>query len=79
VWEERVSEFQPIDTSPRDGKPFLGYLGGLKVPYFVCWWSTKIKDGQPYICILGIGELWDHKLFPTHWMPLPAPPLASDQ
>jgi hypothetical protein len=64
----------PIETSPRDGTPFLGYLAKLNVPYFVCWWSTSIKTGKPYICILGIGELYDITLFPTHWRPLPPPP-----
>ena len=70
--------WQPIDTSPRDGKPFLGYLEPLQVPYFVCWWATSVKDGiTPYICILGIGELYDPLLHPTHWMPLPEPPAPA--
>ncbi len=72
-----MSELQLIGSEPKDGKPFLGYLGGLQVPYFVCWWGTSIKTGKPYICILGVGELWDHKLFPTHWAPLPARPVST--
>lgn len=72
-------EWQPIETAPRDGTQFLGYSAALgRTPMYVCWWSTSVRNGEPFICVLGGGEIYGSKmvrdLFPTHWMPLPEPP-----
>ena len=71
--------WRTIESAPQDGTPFLGYLGGLGVPYFVCWWGARVSNGEPYICVLGIGELYDFELFPTHWQPLPAAPTEGGE
>lgn len=64
-----MSEWQPIETAPKDGSLILTYDGcNSRV---VEWWS-EFK----YWDYIGDGfyrsEFSDHD--PTHWMPLPAPP-----
>lgn len=65
--------WQPIATAPQDeARPLLLYprpLGSLGVPYsavFEGYW-----DGRRWR-IAGGGMI----CFPTHWMPMPAPPLT---
>lgn len=63
-----MSEWQPIETAPKDNIPILAYCKGD-----VCkvWWQTDFLDGSQY---------WqneaDSEPQPTHWMPLPEPPAA---
>jgi len=70
-----VSEWQPIETAPKDGT----YLLLINVRDF--------ERGQmlPFVGVythLGIGKAWSKWIAvpgcygqkPTHWMPLPAPP-----
>lgn len=60
-------EWQPIETAPRDGTPFLGYWAGGKHDcsfraikwHKENWWETN-EDYRT-------SE-------PSHWMPLPEPP-----
>ena len=60
-----MSEWQPIETAPRDGTDILvGYTTGeICILHFdaatFAWWDH-----------LGAYEFPD----PTHWMPLPPPP-----
>lgn len=63
--------WQPIETAPKDGEPFLGtnarYAYSLQrcgVYYWDRWcWRHQVDDyGDPPATWL------------THWMPLPAPP-----
>lgn len=71
-----MTEWQPIETAPKDGKPII-----LWFPY----WSN-IPMVAHYGCNqfnrLGwIGEyiLSDDGDMPTHWHPLPAPPQLSHE
>lgn len=67
-----MTEWQPIETAPRDGEEFLGWFqqNGEYGRPVVCAW-------QPYIDLMypWHGE-WnsfaEDKI--THWMPLPHPP-----
>lgn len=62
-----MSEWQPIETAPRDGEEFLGWLGGDANVHEICYWSA------PDDCWCNsYGWHLDAKL--THWMPLPEPP-----
>jgi hypothetical protein len=64
---DTITGWQPIETAPKDGSPFLAYTisrGGFDpAPTY------RIEIGQ-----------WKRDYFhapqgiPTHWMPLPEPP-----
>lgn len=69
AWNARASDWQPIETAPRDGsrlwlyEPSYGYEG---------WWHEDWPRGEAY---------WmddrDSEPEPTHWRPLPDPPPHS--
>ena len=71
-----MSEWQPIETAPKDGTWVLACGGILDVypaedvPPMVAvrwqqnWWLVSAVDA---------GQLLSYER-PTHWMPLPAPP-----
>jgi hypothetical protein len=62
-----MSEWQPIETAPRDGRTILVRQGDW-APHHAYWrkecheWWAIEYHGCPR---------------PTHWMPLPAPPEVS--
>lgn len=67
--------WQPIATAPKDGSVIIGYDAsriyepeeGIGSVEFMRW-----RDG----CWMDPAT---HSMKPTHWMPLPAPPVAPDQ
>jgi len=74
--------WMPIETAPKDGTrvdlwyPRIGrridcYFRGAP---FNCWgWDEPDPegvDGETYFVVLGSVE-------PTHWQPLPAPPVSA--
>lgn len=67
-----MSEWQPIETAPKDGSRYLIYTKADErwgAEYFVAEWNGNCHspDGD----VRGYGD--DEA---THWMPLPPPPLA---
>lgn len=72
-----MTEWQPIETAPKDGTKILIYVLGEPI---VCWWA---KPGQYGDDVTG-GWFADHYhdmycydpefYTPTHWQPLPPPP-----
>lgn len=64
-------EWQMIGTAPRDGSKILTcrldarYDASIKV----CAWRTDQYDGDRWM------DDADTEPDPTHWMPLPAPPI----
>lgn len=74
-----MSEWQPIETAPKDGTRFLATGGGLGSDIDFasyndlvgCWDTTNFTlddtDHEPE----GYSR-------PTHWMPLPSPPSQPD-
>lgn len=66
-----MSEWRPIETAPKDGTLFLVWAPGsefdLPDMMSLCAWHP---DGGFCVCELR---------YPTHWMPLPAPPPKGDR
>jgi hypothetical protein len=63
------SDWQPIETAPKDGTEILGHTqtcGAL-----VLYWNTTTADYEYWSDGMSM-----HQRAPTHWMPLPAPPAA---
>ena len=67
-------EWKPIETAPKDGTVFLGYKRGqfrecYKVPRDDC-------DMWCFGGTSGADDLFPN-IKPTHWMPLPKPPVIA--
>ena len=61
-----MSEWQPIETAPKDGTPVLVWRTPEKGRNHRRMGIDRWKEG-----------LWWHsrkEMQPTHWMPVPAPP-----
>lgn len=72
-----MSEWQPIETAPRDETTIL--VGNFRDPswsflqHVVYWNETDLGTPDHPWCINDTEEGL-HKDYPTHWMPLPEPP-----
>lgn len=64
-----MSEWQPIETAPRDGTEILCCEC---VEIFIGFWSGNNVDG--YWDSYEEGAHYIDSYSPTHWMPLPEPP-----
>ena len=66
---QKDAAWQPIETAPKDGTPILAYNNRmvLEVWYSVPWGKFVVSE-------TGGSNL----ISPTHWMPLPKPPLAGE-
>jgi hypothetical protein len=68
-------EWQPIETAPKDGRKILVW------PY----WSDGLPESVSWRDMKRTSGRWEGSgLFctgasPTHWMPLPAPPLIQGE
>jgi hypothetical protein len=69
--EAGMSEWQPIETAPKDGTPFDAWVpdafGGRRMTGLSFNWRGKLRQHG----LLTAKEL---PRWPTHWMPLPEPP-----
>lgn len=82
-----MSEWQPIETAPKDGTKVLivNDEGAIDVAgYIEQWnerdeWVRKAKDGDVYRTVREDRGYWGTgtAYCPTHWMPLPAPPVST--
>lgn len=64
-------EWKPIETAPKDGMHILAWADGLPV-------ISEYSDGQWWTDDDRYNDLernYPCRFNPTHWMPLPAPPL----
>ena len=78
-------EWQPIDTAPKDGRYII--VGRFRNGDEFCWakhsrWMTAdeaadIEECDPEDCEAGWtnGNDEEDLCYPTHWMPLPPPPV----
>ena len=75
---EGDGEWQPIETAPKDGSWFLGYRPDLEAQEAVDIWHWDAEaetDGAPGFWINAADSNLDET--PTHWRPMPTPPVAS--
>lgn len=56
-------DWQPIASAPKDGSPILTWDG--EAMFVVEWDAQSWYD----------ADAWPRQ--PTHWMPLPSPPVAA--
>lgn len=61
-----MSEWQPIESSPKDGSDYLVYCEDTKEQFVCCWHN----DGHVYASARGIV----FKCLPSQWRMLPEPP-----
>lgn len=90
--QQRDSPWQPIETAPKDGTPVLiGWhddAGAWQERR--AWWDREFaiegcdddmntlwkQAWTDYrVASFGYEEVWEYE--PTHWMPLPAPPVEK--
>lgn len=73
-----MSEWQPIETAPKDGKYVLVWPG--RCTGIACdiarWEDDKYaKSPRPFWARIGFStKTGDRVNSPTHWQPLPPPP-----
>lgn len=72
-----MSEWQPIESAPKDSSLVFAWREGWEVPWFVRWYDHHPRDQS----ISGwedgfeLDQWWDLKQEPpTHWLPLPPLP-----
>lgn len=75
----RVSspDWQPIETAPKDGTVFLAYTVDEGIDFFH-WQDLGGDSSAPVGWRSGFITVYreDDEEGPTHWMPLPAPPVS---
>lgn len=67
-----MSNWQPIETAPKDGTDFLmchAETGDMMVVFY-----DEPSAEAPDHCWHRMDGLAYHRDLPTHWMPLPEPP-----
>jgi hypothetical protein len=65
-----MSEWQPIETAPKDGKRILLVINIDKIFVVIGGWDSS-WTGQ---CWVYDTKRIPTDVMPTHWMPLPKPP-----
>ena len=75
-----MSEWQPIETAPRDGRWFLVICDDIFLPVFGRY-EQALKDTGTCLGIHFVIEAHgtQNTASPTHWMPLPAPPTTNEE
>ncbi len=66
-----MSEWQPIETAPKDGTEILVFIDGN---IFQAHQDEQLDWCMPFAKAHGCGCCGWNDDKPTHWMPLPPPP-----
>lgn len=69
-------EWQPIETAPRDGSEFDAWADGLRQTN--ARWSDWLNSFTYWDAEARWGEGETIKFNPTHWMPIPTPPVLTN-
>jgi hypothetical protein len=67
-----MSEWQPIETAPRDATRILGW--SIDDVRAVWWWESHWLDGRDRGGWMTDDSEYYERTEPTHWHPLPDPP-----
>ena len=71
-----LPEWQPIETAPRDGQSILATGGGLDDSVQIVSYSEHVGAWEtPEATLDDRDDEPDGYSRPTHWMPLPEPPV----
>ena len=86
---EPLTEWLPIETAPKDGTAVLvmrDIWPGSKTgraekcvghnTYVAAWWADEGNSGE-WVCYMDRIEEPICPIKPTHWMPLPPPPIEA--
>ena len=65
-----MSEWQPIETAPKDGTEILGWWKRSKTMEVIVWCDIE----HNWLDVQDVPTS-----APTHWMPLPTPPESKEQ
>jgi hypothetical protein len=73
-----MSEWQPIETAPKDGRVVIAYqpggVYGNGISYPASVGTTYWRDADSLNPGHWTGP-YNPRDYPTHWMPLPEPPV----
>jgi len=77
----KAAEWHPIETAPKDGTPILvfdprGDGEDEARTTAVGRWGQWSADGEIYCWLMEAGDGWVN---PTHWRPLPTPPITDKE
>lgn len=72
--ENNTAGWQPMETSPKTSMARLVWCPDRQNIYVVGWWDNGMSHPGPAWCHFG-GSGGTLVETPTHWMPLPEPPL----
>jgi hypothetical protein len=67
-----VSEWQPIESAPKDGTEILVTDARTKDWTHVAYWDDAVSAEYPWMHA-DADSSWHKDMF-THWMPVPAAP-----
>jgi hypothetical protein len=62
--------WKPIETNPRDGKPFIARGEVYHGAAFECQWKINVWSAEPWFNCIKNNTLPEHCV--THWIPLPS-------
>ena len=74
-----MSEWQSIETAPRDGKNILVALHFKNGKYWgldIIWWNERWNEWESAGYDWRYADDDDERI--THWMPLPEPPTLKE-
>lgn len=81
-----MSDWQSIQTAPRDGSVLVCWREGWEHPCLLCWkCNTRIEENDPIYSQEYFGDLEEYDDYelaeadggPTHWHPLSPLPNAG--
>lgn len=73
--EAGLRAWDPIETAPKDGTPFIGWYSMWSLPSICLWLTPMTASGEGGWYRFEARPVLRHQL--THWMPLPEAPRST--